>query len=192
MRSSAAMTALVVPDPSCVLLVGAAGAGKSTFAARHFPPDAILSSDALRAAIGTGEADQAVSRTAFAALHRALDRRLAAGHLTVVDATNLTAAARSKILGIASRHAVPVVAIVLDLPSGVVHARNGARPGRRVPAAVVDRHLGLLRAAVDAGQLASEAYAMVAHVRDADALDDLEVRVVPGTPARPPRSGDAP
>jgi len=180
------MAELEIPDPSCVLLIGPAGAGKSTFAARHFPAGSILSSDTLRAAIGTGEADQAVSRAAFAALHRALDRRLAAGRFAVVDATNLTHAARRAIRAIANRHGTPMVAIVLDLPAHDVHARNAGRLGRRVPARVVDRHLAQLRAILDAGDLAAEGYALVAHVRSAEELEALEIRLVPS-----PRIGEA-
>ncbi|TAJ99678.1 MAG: hypothetical protein EPO36_11520 [Chloroflexota bacterium] len=180
MRSSGAMAELAIPDPACVVLIGPAGAGKSTFAARHFPASSILSSDALRAAFGTGEADQAASRAAFAALHRALDRRLAAGQFAVVDATNLTHAARRAIRAIANRHGIPIVAIVLDLPPREVHARNAARRGRQVPTAVVDRHLAQLRAIVDTDELAAEGYARIELVHSDLELDALRIRLVPG------------
>jgi len=171
------MAELAIPDPACVLLVGAAGAGKSTFAARHFPPDTVLSSDGLRAAIGASEADQAVSRTAFAALHRTLDRRLAAGRLTVVDATNLTSAARAAIRRIAGRHAVPVVAVVFDLPEPAVRKRNAGRAGRQVPDEVVTRHLASLARALDRGTIESEGYASIVRLRTAAELDGLTVRL---------------
>ncbi|MCI0583486.1 MAG: AAA family ATPase [Chloroflexi bacterium] len=175
------MVEIAIPDPSCILLVGAAGSGKSTFAVRHFPAGAVVSSDAMRAAIGSGEDDQSVSRPAFAALHRSLDRRLASGRLTVVDATNLTAAARRAIRRIAQRHDVPVVAIIFDLPAPLVHERNAARHGRQVPETVVTRQLGVLRALLGTGQLASEGYSEIVHVQDRETLDRLMVRLEPRT-----------
>ena len=51
-------TPLSIPDPSLVVLIGAAGSGKSTFAARHFAPGEVLSSDAYRALIAGDPADQ--------------------------------------------------------------------------------------------------------------------------------------
>ena len=170
------MAELLVPDPSVVLLVGAAGSGKSTFAARHFAPPAVLSSDALREAISGDAGNQAASRTAFAALHRSLDRRLEAGLSTVVDATNVTASARHAIRRIAGRHGVPVVVVVLDLPSKVVRARNAGRTGRRVPDAVVARQLEGVRATVDGGALAAEGYALVVHLQAPAEVDALVVR----------------
>jgi len=73
------MPGLEIPDPALVLLVGPAGSGKTTFAAREFAPDEVVPSDELRGLIGRDEADQTVSRAAFAVLHRIVERRLAAG-----------------------------------------------------------------------------------------------------------------
>jgi protein phosphatase len=37
-----------LPEPSLVVLVGASGSGKSSFAARHFAPTEVISSDFCR------------------------------------------------------------------------------------------------------------------------------------------------
>ena len=163
---------LVIPDPSLVLLVGAAGSGKSTLAARLFAPDEVVSSDALRAVVSGDEADQRVSGVAFKILHRTVDRRLAEGRLTVVDATNAAAPIRRPLLQRARLHGVPSVAIVLDLDPRVVHARNASR-SRVVDADVIDRHLDAIRGTVDGGALSSEGVNQVMILRDpveADAL----------------------
>ena len=172
------MAVIVVPDPSLIVLVGAAGAGKTTFAARHFDPSEVLSSDAFRARIAGDEADQRATRPAFAALHREVDRRLAAGRLTVVDATNVEVGARRALVARAHAASVPAIAIFLDLPAGAIHARNLARSQRIVEAAIVDRHLGRLRSALDEpGQgLAAEGFARVVILRDDEAVAALSLR----------------
>ncbi|HYM84788.1 MAG TPA: AAA family ATPase, partial [Candidatus Dormibacteraeota bacterium] len=104
---------IVVPDPALVLLVGAAGAGKSTFAARRFAPDEVLSSDALREALTGDASDQSRNRLVFALLHREAERRMADGLLTVVDATNVEWHARRPLLAIAMRTGRPAVAVIL-------------------------------------------------------------------------------
>ena len=112
---------LTVPELSLVVLVGPSGAGKSTFARRHFRPTEVLSSDFCRALVRDDEADQAATEDAFAVLHFIAARRLAAGRLTVVDATNVQPEARKPLVNLARQyHCIPV-AIVLDLPEKLCH-----------------------------------------------------------------------
>ena len=140
-------TRITLPASALVLLVGPAGSGKSTFARRHFPPDAVLSSDAFRAVVSGNEADQSATEAAFRMLHAAADLRLARGLLTVVDATNVTQAAREPLLAMAERHGRPAVAICFELSLAECLAWNALRPGRMVPARVVRRqHATFLRA----------------------------------------------
>lgn len=50
-------TAVALPDPALVALAGASGSGKSVWAAEHYRLDEVLSSDRLRALVGSGEHD---------------------------------------------------------------------------------------------------------------------------------------
>jgi protein phosphatase len=138
-----------IPDPSLVVLIGAAGSGKSSFAACHFDPDEVLSSDGFRALISGDPANQAVTRAAFGRLHKELARRLAERRLTVVDATNVDRSARRELLRRAAAAGIPSVAIVFDLAAELVLARNAARTSRVVDEGVVQRHLAQLRDELD-------------------------------------------
>jgi predicted kinase len=170
---------LRIPDPSLVVLVGAAGAGKSTLAARLFEPSEILSSDAYREAVSGNAADQGATRLAFRILHRELGRRLAAGRLVVVDATNVETAARRELVARATAAGIPAVAIVLALPPAVVSARNAARIGRQVDQAVVDRHLDRLASVLAADRLNGEGFAAVHLLETAAAIDALRIERIP-------------
>jgi protein phosphatase len=173
-----------LPEPCLVVLVGAAGAGKSTLAARLFAPEEVLSSDAQRALLTGDEADQAVTKTAFAILHRRLARRMAERSTTVVDATNVTSFARRSLVRRATANGVPTVAIVLDLEPAIVLARNATRHGRTVPEQAVRRQLADLARSVRRGNLEAEGFAAVHHLRTASDVDVLRVSRRDGTPAR--------
>ena len=89
---------LTVPDMSLVVLVGASGSGKSTFARTHFAPTQVLSSDFFRGLVADDENDQSASADAFDALQYVAAKRLAAGRMTVIDATNVQRASRASLV----------------------------------------------------------------------------------------------
>jgi protein phosphatase len=121
---------LQIPELSLVVLVGASGAGKSTFAARHFKPTEVLSSDRCRGLVADDEGQMGATDDAFAVLHFIARRRLARGLLTVVDATNVQREARAPLVALAREHHALPVAVVLDVPERVCQERNRARPER--------------------------------------------------------------
>lgn len=180
------MTTVSIPDPALVLLIGAAGSGKSTFAARHFAPDEILSSDAFRALLAGDEANQAVSRAAFAILHREVVRRLRDRRLTVVDATNAERHHRRSLVRRAEVAGVPAVALVLALPDAVVLERNRRRT-RRVDAAVVRTQLTGVELAIRPGGLETEGYAGIWIARLPEQVDGVAVERVGISPPPPSR-----
>src|SRR5689334_14036060 len=122
---------LVIPELSFVVLIGPSGCGKSTFARRYFKPTEILSSDVYRGFVSDDENDQAATEDAFDALYYVAQKRLAAGRLTVLDATNVQLESRKKAVRVAREYHMLPVAIVFDLPERVCHERNAGRPDRQ-------------------------------------------------------------
>lgn len=108
-----------IPNLSLVVLIGPSGSGKSTFARQHFLSTEVLSSDYYRGLVSDDENDQATTLDAFEVLHFIAAKRLAAGRLTVVDATNVQREARQPLVALARKYHTLPVAIVFDLPEDV-------------------------------------------------------------------------
>ncbi len=136
---------IAVPELSLIVLIGVSGSGKSTFARARFRPTEVISSDFCRALVADDENDQAATPDAFELLHYIVGKRLKAGRLTVVDATNVQPEGRKQLVAVAREHDVLPVAIVLDVPESVCAARNATRPDRDFGPHVVHRQHDQLR-----------------------------------------------
>ena len=134
-----------IPDPSLVLLIGPSGSGKSTFAHKHFKPTEILSSDFCRGLVSDDETDQAATNDAFEVLHFIAAKRLAAGKLTVIDATNVQVEARKPLIALAREYHYLTVAIVFNMPTKLCQERNETRPERNFKPHVIRQQSQQLR-----------------------------------------------
>ncbi|RZO55358.1 MAG: hypothetical protein EVA89_26135 [Sandaracinaceae bacterium] len=166
------MTRLSIPDPSLVVLVGATGSGKSSFAAKHFAPTEVIASDRMRALICDDENDQSVSADAFEMVHRLAEMRLAHARMTVIDATSLEVRARQPLRAIAKRQHLPCVVIALDVSLPSLIARHAARGDRPFTEVVVEEHHGQLQRTL--ASLSQEGFREI-HVLAEDEIDSVEI-----------------
>jgi alkanesulfonate monooxygenase SsuD/methylene tetrahydromethanopterin reductase-like flavin-dependent oxidoreductase (luciferase family)/predicted kinase len=171
-----------IPDPALVFLIGAAGSGKSTWAAERYLAEEIVSSDRLRAVVGSGEADLDASADAFALLDQIVAARLGRRLTAVVDTTGLDQARRTACLGLARGAGVRAVAVVFATPAGVCRARNRLR-SRPVPAQVLGSQLE--RAARAPDEAAVEGWDEVVVIAGAEEAETLVPRRSTGEATTP-------
>jgi protein phosphatase len=137
-----------LPELCLVALIGASGSGKSTFAKTHFKSTEILSSDFFRGLVSDDETNQSATGTAFDSLYYIAAKRLEAGKLTVIDATNVQKKARESALRLAREQNVLAVAIVFDMPQSLCIERNKARPDRNFGPHIVQGHARELKRSI--------------------------------------------
>lgn len=136
---------LTIPELSLVVLVGPSGSGKSTFARQHFKSTEVLSSDFCRGLVSDDENDQAATNAAFEVLHFIASKRLKAGKLTVVDATNVQLESRRPLVALAREYHVIPVAMVFNFSERLCQDRNQDRPDRNFGPHVIRQQIQQLR-----------------------------------------------
>ncbi len=167
-------TILRIPPAALVVLIGPAASGKSTWAAQHFQPTQIVSSDAIRAMIADDEADQEASRDAFRIFHRIISERLKRGLLTVADSTALLPHARAELLRCAAVYGHPAIAILFATEPDMQRRWNEQRR-RHVPNAVLMEHRQLLHQTLQV--LCDEGFSQIVILRTPEEIAHLKVRI---------------
>ena len=147
-----------IPDPALVVLVGPAGSGKTVWAGQRYRPQEVVSSDRLRAVVGSGEHDLDASDDAFALLDHIVAARVRRGLTTVIDTLGLEPARRRGYLELARASHLPAVAVMFRTDPAECRRRNRAR-AQAVPAAALDGQLRRMRDA--AGQVPAEGWDLV-------------------------------
>jgi alkanesulfonate monooxygenase SsuD/methylene tetrahydromethanopterin reductase-like flavin-dependent oxidoreductase (luciferase family)/predicted kinase len=160
---------VTLPDPALVVLIGPTSSGKSTWAAARYRAPEIVSSDALRDVVGSGELDIEASADAFALLDLIVAARTRRGLTTVVDTIGMDATRRRGYLDVAVRAGLPAVAVLFEIDASECRRRNRARDRPR-PASAVDAQLRRMPDAVT--EIDAEPWTVVLRAAD-------EVRVEP-------------
>lgn len=167
------MTTIQLPELCLVALVGASGSGKTTLARRLFQPGEVLSSDAFRVLVANDENEQSATNDAFDSLYFVARKRLARGLLTVIDATNVQADARRRIVELAREFDVLPVAVALDLPEDTLVERHRSRTDRPFGAHVIAQQAGLLRRSLR--KLQAEGFRQVTVLKTGEDVDTARV-----------------
>ena len=168
---------ITVPELSLVVLIGPSGCGKSTFGRQHFKQTEVLSSDYCRGLVSDDENEQAATKDAFEVLHFIARKRLAAGKLTVIDATNVQPDSRKPLVALAREFHVMPIAIVFDFPEKLCHERNRNRPDRDFGPHVVRNQAQQLRRSIRG--LDREGFRGVHVFKSPDQLEGLEIERQP-------------
>jgi protein phosphatase len=166
-----------IPELSLVILIGVSSSGKSTFAKKHFKPTEILSSDHCRALISDDENDQSITKEAFEILHFIAAKRLAAGKLTVIDATNVQTDARKSLLALARKYHFSSVAIIFNLPEALCHKRNQQRTDRHFGTYVIQQQYANLKQSLY--HIKRERFKRITIIDAVEKINAVEIKRVP-------------
>jgi protein phosphatase len=164
---------ITLPEMSLVVLMGPSGSGKSSFARKHFKPTEVLSSDECRGLVSDDENNQSATTDAFDVLYYIAKKRLAAGRLTVIDATNVQPEARKNAVALAREFHVLPVAVVFDIPERVCHDRNKTRDDRGFGPHVIRQQMQQLHRSLKS--LQREGFRHIFKLQSVEDVDTAEV-----------------
>ncbi len=164
---------ITIPDFCLVLLIGSSGAGKSTFARKHFLATEVISSDLCRGLVDDDENSLEATNDAFALVHFIAETRLKRRKLTVIDATNVRLEDRAKLVAIGKRFHALCVAMVLNPGDDICHERNRMRPDRQFGPNVIRNQTANLRR--NLRKLDKEGFRYVHELRSVEAIDAAEI-----------------
>jgi protein phosphatase len=167
------MEKLILPELSLVILIGPSGSGKSTFARRCFLSTEVISSDFCRGLITDNENDQAITSEAFDLLRTITSKRLAAGHLTVIDATNVHPEDRKPFISLAKEYHTVPVALVFDFPEKICQEHNRQRTDRQIPASAVHRQIEQMHRGL--GGLKKEGFRYIYTITELEQLENFQI-----------------
>ncbi|MEO1204963.1 MAG: polynucleotide kinase-phosphatase [Pseudomonadota bacterium] len=168
---------LEIPDFCLVVLIGTSGSGKSMFAAKHFKPTEIVSSDAARGVVSDDETDQDATGDAFDLVHYIIRTRLSRRRLTVVDATNVRPEDRAALVRIARENHALAVALVLNPGEDICQARNVDRPERQFGPHVVRNQTRTMKRGLRG--LDKEGFRQSHEFRSVEKIEAVEIVRVP-------------
>ena len=132
--------------PSVIVLCGPAACGKSTFAARHFRPTHVISSDFCRQLVCDEETDQRYHAQTFALLNFLIGQRLSINRICVVDSTAITPGARKSLLDLGRKYRVRTELFLFDIALEKCLERDRTR-ARSVGPKVIEEQYQLFKQA---------------------------------------------
>ena len=177
------MMTLSFPPVCLIILVGASGSGKSTWAKKHFLASQIVSSDTCREMVVDDAASQGANEDAFALFHQWIALRLKNRRLTVADSTALKPSARDRLIELAQTARVPLHIVAFDVPLDEAIRRDAQRTERSVGEKVVTRHRATLEQALR--ELPKDTRLSGVHVLTPELMDEATVQTTPGALTAP-------
>lgn len=154
--------------PLVRVLMGAPGAGKSTYCASHIAElGAVFSLDQARAEVGRHEHDQAATSAAIDLICDHAGEYLLSGGAVTIDTTAARLADRRRWVALAKAHDARSIVTRFSVPLEVALARNAAR-ARPVPHSALKALWWAVESTTDE-QLLAEGFDAVEHAHVASA-----------------------